>query len=95
MLTFISPHDCMLGVAKRAKELRLSQNLSRKTLAAKSGVSEPSIKRFESTGEIAFLSLLKIAHAMGCEEDFTKIFGPRPIISLEDVLQKPRMRGRA
>jgi transcriptional regulator with XRE-family HTH domain len=95
MIAFISPYDCMLDVAKRAKELRLSQNLSRKTLAAKSGVSEPSIKRFESTGEIAFLSLLKIAHAMECQEDFTKIFCPRPIISLEDVLQKPRLRGRA
>jgi transcriptional regulator with XRE-family HTH domain len=94
MLTFISPHDCMLEVANRAKELRLSQNLSRKTLAAKSGVSEPSIKRFECTGEIAFLSLLKIAHAMGCLDDFSQVFGPRPIISIEQVLQKPRSRGR-
>jgi hypothetical protein len=32
---------------------------------------------------------------MECQEDFTKIFCPRPIISLEDVLQKPRLRGRA
>jgi len=63
-------------------------------LAEKSGVTEASIKRFESTGEVSFASLLKMANALGCMEYFEHAFAPEQRVSLEDVTKKPRARGR-
>jgi transcriptional regulator with XRE-family HTH domain len=94
MITFISKFDVAVHVAARARERRLAQNLSRKTLAEKSGVTEASIKRFESTGEVSFASLLKMANALGCMEYFEQAFAPEQRVSLEDVTKKPRARGR-
>ena len=94
MLSFISQLDVLLKVAERAKNLRLAQNLSRKTLAEKSGVTEASLKRFESTGEVSFASLLKISNVLGCMEYFEEAFAPNQTISLEEVAKKHRERGR-
>ena len=55
MISFISPEDAAIAIAERTRVRRLADNLSRKTLAEKSGVSEASIKRFETTGEIALV----------------------------------------
>ena len=65
MLAFNTPMESIFQIAQRARSQRLSQNLSRKTLARISGVPEASIKRFEQTGQIALLSLLKIAYVLG------------------------------
>ncbi len=94
MLSFMSPSDVMIHLAERAKSRRLAQNLSRKTLAEKSGVTEASIKRFEGTGEISFASLLKISNVLGCMEYFEGAFAPNQTISLADVTRKHRERGR-
>lgn len=68
-------------VKARRKELKLSQ----KRLAQKSGVSYASIRRFESSGDIAFLSLLKIAVALNCLEDFNTLFNNKIITNLKDL----------
>jgi transcriptional regulator with XRE-family HTH domain len=94
MLAFNTPMQSSLQIAKCARSQRLSQNLSRKTLAKISGVPEASIKRFELTGQIAFLALLKIAYVLGCMEDFDPLFAPKENVSLEQVLMKERTRGR-
>ena len=67
-------------VKARRKELKVSQKL----LAQKSGVSYASVRRFENTGDIAFVSLLKIASALNCLEDFNALFGNRNITGLKD-----------
>ena len=58
------------NVVKRRKELQITQ----KALAVLSGVSYSSLKRFEQTGDISLHSLLKIANAVHCLGDFTKVF---------------------
>lgn len=68
-------------VKARRKELKLSQRL----LAQKSGVSYASIRRFESTGDISLTSLLKIASALNCLEDFKALFATKQIKSLKDL----------
>lgn len=68
-------------VKARRKELKLSQKL----LARKSGVSYASIRRFESTGNIALASLLKIANALICLEDFNALFGNKIITNFKDL----------
>ena len=61
-------------VVERMKVRRRAMKVSQQELARRSGVSYASIRRFETTGEIAFLSLLKIALALDCLEDFTSLF---------------------
>jgi hypothetical protein len=57
------------------------------------GMSLSSLRRFERTGEIALLSLVRIAMALDATEGLMGLF-PEQIRSLEDVLDKPlRQRG--
>lgn len=81
-------------VAGRARAMRLAQNLSQKSLAERAGVSQASLKRFEGTGEIAFSTLLQIAAALGCMDDFASLFAARAAVSIDEIAKKRRMRGR-
>jgi len=69
---------------EREKLRRKKMHLSQRDLANKSGVSYASIRRFESIGEISFNSLLKIANALDCLEDFNYIFKIPAVKSLKD-----------
>ena len=59
-------------------------HLSQRDLANKSGVSYASIRRFENIGEISLNSLLKIANALDCLEDFNSLFKMPVVKSLKD-----------
>ena len=69
---------------KRFKKRRKEQKISQKALAAKSGVAYASIRRFESTGEISLSSLLKLAQAINCLEDFNCLFANQKVTNLKD-----------
>ena len=51
-------------IANRMVKLRKRRKITQKALAAKSGVSLGSIKRFEQSGEISLQSLTKLAIAL-------------------------------
>lgn len=68
----------------RRKEKKITQA----QLAKYSDVSLGSIKRFEQTGEISLSSLIKIAFALGCENDFDALFARKGYASIEDVLRE-------
>ena len=72
-------------VVERMKVRRRAMKVSQQKLARRSGVSYASIRRFETTGEIAFLSLLKIALALDCLEDFTSLFHKPEPQNLKDL----------
>ena len=95
MLSFKTIPDIALSIAKKAQEARLSQNLSRKTLSKVSGVTESSIKRFEMSGEISIISLLKIAKALGHINQFEDTFTQSQPVSIAQVIAKKRARGRS
>ncbi len=84
----------------RFRSLRLRVNLTQAALAKRSGVSLPSLRRFERTGLIAFDSLLKLALVLDRLGDFDKVAADddQALIgqSLDAVLsQKPgRRKGR-
>lgn len=92
------PHEMVQDVAKRAKDKRLSLNLSQQTLSERSGVSYGTLKKFERTGQISLTSLLKISlvlDALDAFEDlFTKSDETLPP-SLDELLaENTRKRGR-
>lgn len=71
-------------LVEREKQRRKKKHMSQRDLANKSGVSYASVRRFESIGEISFNSLLKIANALDCLEDFISVFKMPAVKSLKD-----------
>lgn len=57
-------------------------------MAARSGVSLGSIKRFERTGEVSLSSLLKIAMVLDCLGDFSELFNKPEYTSIEEILNE-------
>jgi transcriptional regulator with XRE-family HTH domain len=83
------------ALALRARRRRLAENLSRRTLAERSGVAESMLKKFETTGDISLHSLLAVASALGDISGFGALFPERPARSIELVTSKVRLRGRS
>ena len=79
------PSELKLEIAGRAKELRLQKRLKRTSLSEMSGVSVSSIKRFETTGEVAFASLLQIANALGVLDEFATLFTVEKPMTLSEL----------
>lgn len=75
-------------LAQRVRNIRKRRSISQQKLAAMSGVSYGSIKRFETTGQISLLSLTKIATALGIAEELRHLFTQVPYLTLEEVMNE-------
>ena len=62
---WIKTEEVIKDIAKRLKNIRKEKKISQEQLWYLSGVSLGSIKRFERTGNISLVSLVKIAFALG------------------------------
>jgi len=91
-----SVHEQAEGVSVRIRAARLNANLTQAGLAARSGVSIASLRRFETTGQIALESLIRLAQALGRDADIEALFVPPPLASLGELVAPPlsRRRGR-
>lgn len=76
------------GVAERFRNARRAAKISQMTMSERSGVSLGSIKRFEQTGEISLLSLIKLALVLGYEEDFNDLFRRKNYQSIFEVVNE-------
>jgi transcriptional regulator with XRE-family HTH domain len=81
-----SPDEVNADIARRMRERRKERKLSQEKLSRRSDVSLGSLKRFEQTGEIALSSLVKIAFALGCEDDFDQLFARKGYSSIQEVI---------
>lgn len=68
--------------------LRKRKKITQKQLAARSGVSLGSLKRFEQSGEISLQSLTKIAIALDVENELEDLFNNVPFASIEEVINE-------
>jgi transcriptional regulator with XRE-family HTH domain len=94
MNLYSTPEICQ-SVARAAREARLRMDLSRKSLALRSGVPEPTIKRFELTGEISLRSLVNIAMVLSAELEFLRLFASEKTPTIDEIVNaKVRERGR-
>ena len=66
---FDTPRDICLETARKAVARRKALRITQKELAGMTGVSFASVRRFETTGQISFESLVKIAIALDMKED--------------------------
>ena len=85
-----TPQEMAVDAAKRFKEMRKTKKITIKKLSENSGVPYSTIRRFESSGEISFLSLVKIVSTVGEDEEITNLFAKRIPASIEEIIRENR-----
>ena len=81
-----TPNDIAKELVEKIKQHRKKLKISQTQLAAKSGVSLGSIKRFESKYEISLNSFIKILIALNLEQDLENLFTQKCYNSIEEVI---------
>ena len=93
-----TPEQVGQTLALRLRELRLARGFKQATLAARSGVSLASLRRFEDSGRISLRNLLALAFALHRLDDFDAVLRPPPAASLAEMeaaeTRPARRRGR-
>lgn len=82
-----TPGEIQEIIAGRLRQIRRKRKISQKKLSELSGVSLGSVKRFEQSGEIAFLALIKIAYALGLDSELEHLFEEEPPLSMEEIIR--------
>lgn len=82
------PEEIAKDIAKAEKQKRKKRKLTQSELSQRSGVSLGSLKRFEQTGEISFVSLLKIAMVLDETESFISLFQSKEYSSIQEVIDE-------
>ena len=90
MIVLKTPQEMAVDAAKRFKEMRKAKKITIKKLSENSGVPYSTIRRFESSGEISFFSLVKIVSTVGEDEEITNLFTKRTPASIEEIIRENR-----
>ena len=77
-------------LAQRVRNIRKRRSISQEKLSSMSGVSNGSIKRFETTGQISLISLTKIAMALDIADELRNIFTHVPYKDIQEVINEGR-----
>ena len=83
-----TPKEFAIEIITNVKARRKEQRLTQEQLSLKAGVSLGSLKRFERTGEISLTSLLRIAIALDCQEDFLQLFSKKQYRSIQEIIDE-------
>lgn len=87
-----NPGAILKNIAARAKKNRLELNLSQNALAARSGVSLGSLKRFEHSAEISLKNLVMLAVALDATHEFASLFSGKKYQSIDELLTKDKAK---
>ena len=68
-----TPYEMAGDVAHRFRKTRIAKKVTIKELSERSGVPYSTVRRFESTGEISFLSFIKMTTALGEDDEITGV----------------------
>lgn len=90
-LTTNNPSTIASGIASRVKQRRLENNLTQAGLSERAGIPLPTYRLFEKTGKISLTSLLQIAYALDCTDDFGTLFAHQQWQSLDDMLENKKI----
>ena len=90
MIVLKTPQEMAVDAATRFKEMRKAKKIKLKDLSRNSGVPYSTIRRFESSGEISFLSLVKIVSTIGDDEEIANLFTRRIPASIKEIIRENR-----
>ncbi|MGH1403816.1 MAG: helix-turn-helix domain-containing protein [Alphaproteobacteria bacterium] len=81
-------------LAKNIRSKRLNVGLTQEGLAERSGVSLPTLRKFEQKGLISLESFLKLSMALGCLGDFVSATesSDTEFTSIDDVLKDSKTK---
>ena len=81
-------------IADRIRAARVLHKLTQSDVSQRSGVSLASYQRFEQTGRIELLSLIKVAQALHLESDFDQLFNKPKLMTLDEVEKQAQVSTR-
>lgn len=87
-----TPQEMALETAHRFRLLRMSKKITIRSLSDDSGVPYSTIRRFESKGEISFVTLVKLASVLGEDEQIDSLFSRTTPNSIEEVIRENRRK---
>lgn len=91
----MNSREIMRHIASRLQRLRLDYfNWSRAYLAQQSGVSESTIRRFETVGQISVENLISLAMTLDSVEPFLQLFPMQEVVSIKELEKRERKRQR-
>ena len=98
-LQLLTPEDVERRLADRVRAERLARGWKQSTLAERSGVSVPTIRRYEKTGRTHLHNLLLLLEALGRLDELHGLLESPAATSLEELearataRENPRRRG--
>ena len=81
-----TPAEITLDLAKRVNKIRKRRKITQKQLADRSNVSYATLKKFEQTGQISLMSLVKIAMELGLADEIKTLFSQPVYLNIDEVL---------
>lgn len=81
-----TPAEIALNLAKRVKRIRKRKKITQEQLANRCNVSYGALKKFEQTGEIALVSLIKIAMELNLTNEINNLFTEPVYTSIDEVI---------
>ena len=96
ILSLISktPESVLKSVADNARRRRLERNWTQLLLASKADMPLATYRRFENTGEVSLRGLVRIAFALGMEDDFRELFSKQSYQSIDELLNASKVKRR-
>lgn len=94
-VTLFSPPEVSKTLALRLRARRLDRGWTQAELAERSNVAVDTLKKFERTGQISLVRMVRLTMALGCVDEVEHLFRQSVPASLDALEQPERQRGRS
>lgn len=96
LFVYATPEDVLHTLSGLLKKRRLEKGYSRASLQAVTGVPAPTIAKFEMTSEISLKSFVRLAMALGYEEELDGLLREDKYKTMEEMetIKKNKNRKR-
>lgn len=81
-----TPGEIAENLGKRIKQIRKRKKITQKQLSNRCNVSYGSLKKFEQTGEISLISLIKISMELNLTEEINSLFTNPIYTNIDEVI---------
>ena len=89
-----SPAEISVALGRRIQARRLAHGWTQRELAERAGVALDTLKKFERTGQVSLLRLVRLVIALGGTDELEALLASHAPRSLDDLTRPRRQRGR-